>query len=69
MVINCKGDLFNQGHFHRKVSIIYKSSWSGATEHIKIFLVSNINTTSIRYLKKKNFWVCAFDLSSKKDFV
>ena len=29
--------------------------------------MSNINT-AIRFLKSKNFWVCAFDQDSKKNF-
>ena len=36
-------------------------------EHIKIFRVSNLNTT-LKFLKTKNFWVSAFDVSAKKDF-
>ena len=37
------------------------------TEHIKIFKVSNINT-ALKFLKTKDFWVSAFDISAKKDF-
>ena len=36
-------------------------------EHLKIFKVSNINTT-LRFLKTKDFWVSAFDSSANKDF-
>ena len=64
---NFDGIIVKERSFPIKSKLMYKSS-SGATEHIKIFLVSNINTT-LRYLKKNNFWVSAFDLSSKKDFV
>ena len=46
--------------------MLYKSA-SGCTELIKIFQVSNINTT-LKYLKSKNFWVSGFDIESKKDF-
>ena len=45
---------------------MYKSA-SGGIEHIKIFKVSNINT-SLRFLKSKEFWVSAFDTNGKKDF-
>ena len=46
--------------------LLYKSA-SGGTEHIKIFKVSNLNT-SLKYLKSKEFWVSAFDVSGTKDF-
>ena len=36
-------------------------------EYVNIFEVSNINTT-LKYLKSKNFWVCAFDKDGEKDF-
>ena len=60
------GIIAKERSFPLKSKVLYKSS-SGATEHIKIFLVSNLNT-SLRFLKKNNFWVSAFDLSSNKDF-
>ena len=34
---------------------------------MKIFKVSNLNT-ALRFLKTKNFWVSAFDISASKDF-
>ena len=46
---------------------MYKSA-SGCIEHLKIFEVSNINTT-LKYLREKNFWVYGFDANSKEDFV
>ena len=46
--------------------LLYKSA-SGGAEHIKIFKVSNINTT-LKFLKTQDFWVSAFDASAKKDF-
>ncbi|MDB9744664.1 23S rRNA (guanosine(2251)-2'-O)-methyltransferase RlmB [Pelagibacteraceae bacterium] len=52
--------------FPSKSKLLYKSA-SGGAEHIKIFQVSNINTT-LKFLKTKNFWVSAFDVSAKKDF-
>ena len=45
---------------------MYKSA-SGCTEILKIFEVSNVNTT-LKYLKTKNFWICGFSSESKKDF-
>ena len=47
-----------------KSKLLYKSS-SGCTEIIKIFKVSNINTT-LKFLKTKNFWVCGFDKKGEK---
>ena len=52
--------------FHQKVNLLYKSA-SGGVEHIKIFKVSNVNT-ALKYLKSKNFWVSAFDISGNKGF-
>ena len=52
--------------YPNKSKLLYKSA-SGGVEHIKIFRVSNINTT-LKFLKSKNFWVSAFDISASKDF-
>ena len=38
-----------------------------SSKHLKIFKVSNIKT-SLSFLKTKNFWVSAFDVSATKDF-
>ena len=46
--------------------MLYRSA-SGGVEHVKIFKVSNINT-ALKYLKSKDYWVSAFDVSAKKDF-
>ena len=46
--------------------MLYKSA-SGGTEHINIFKVSNVNT-ALKYLKSKDFWISAFDVSASKDF-
>ena len=35
--------------------------------NINIFKVSNINT-SLKFLKSRDFWVSAFDISANKDF-
>jgi 23S rRNA (guanosine2251-2'-O)-methyltransferase len=49
-----------------KSKLLYKSA-SGGVEHLKIFKVSNLNT-ALKYLKSKDFWISAFDISAKKDF-
>lgn len=60
------GIIVKERSFPSKSKLLYKSA-SGGTEHIKIFKVSNLNT-SLKYLKSKGFWVSAFDISGKKDF-
>ena len=52
--------------FPAKSKLLYKSA-SGGVEHLKIFRVSNISTT-LRFLKTKDFWVSAFDVEGSKDF-
>ena len=52
--------------FPSKSKLLYKSA-SGGTEYLKIFKVSNLNT-SMKFLKTKNFWISAFDINAKKDF-
>ena len=60
------GLIVKERSFPSKSKLLYKSA-SGGTEHIKIFKVANINTT-LKFLKTKDFWVNAFDISAKKDF-
>ena len=60
------GLIVKERSFPSKSKLLYKSA-SGGTEHIKIFQVSNINT-ALKFLKTKNFWVSAFDVSATKDF-
>ena len=60
------GIIVKERSFPSKSKLLYKSA-SGGTEHIKIFKVSNLNT-AIKFLKTKEFWVSAFDVSGKKDF-
>ena len=60
------GIIVKERSFPSKSKLLYKSA-SGGTEHIKIFKVSNLNT-ALKYLKSKEFWVSAFDLSGTKDF-
>ena len=63
---NIDGIIIKERHFPRDSKLMYKSA-SGCIEHLKIFIVSNINTT-LKYLREKNFWVYGFDASSKKNF-
>ena len=63
---NIDGIIVKERSFPRESKILYKSA-SGCMEHINIFEVSNISST-LKYLKSKNFWVCGFDKDSKKDF-
>ena len=60
------GIIVKERSFPSKSKLLYKSA-SGGVEHIKIFKVSNVNT-ALKFLKKKDFWVSAFDVSAKKDF-
>jgi len=60
------GLIVKERSFPSKSKLLYKSA-SGGVEHIKIFKVSNLNTT-LKYLKTKDFWISAFDVSGNKDF-
>ena len=60
------GIIVKERSFPSKSKLLYKSA-SGGTEHIKIFKVANVNT-ALKFLKTKEFWVSAFDISAKKDF-
>ena len=60
------GIIVKERSFPSKSKLLYKSA-SGGTEHIKIFKVSNLNT-ALKYLKSKEFWISAFDISGTKDF-
>jgi 23S rRNA (guanosine2251-2'-O)-methyltransferase len=66
VAFNIDGLIVKERSFPSKSKLLYKSA-SGGAEHLKIFKVSNINT-SLKYLKSKNFWISAFDASAKKDF-
>ena len=63
---NIDGIIIKERSFPSESKLLYKSA-SGCMEHINIFEVSNISTT-LRYLKSKNFWICGFDKNGKKDF-
>jgi 23S rRNA (guanosine2251-2'-O)-methyltransferase len=66
VAFNVDGIIVKERSFPDKSKLLYKSA-SGGAEHIKIFKVSNINT-ALKFLKTKEFWVSAFDISAKKDF-
>ena len=66
VAFNIDGIIVKERSFPSKSKLLYKSA-SGGVEHIKIFKVANINTT-LKFLKTKDFWVSAFDISAKKDF-
>ena len=66
VAFNIDGIIVKERSYPSKSKLLYKSA-SGGTEHIKIFRVSNINT-ALKFLKTKEFWVSAFDISAKKDF-
>ena len=66
VAFNVNGIIVKERSFPSKSKLLYKSA-SGGVEHIKIFKVANINTT-LKFLKTKEFWVSAFDISANKDF-
>ena len=63
---NIDGIIVKERSFPSDSKLLYKSA-SGCVEHIKIFEVANISTT-LKYLKNKNFWVSGFDNNGEKDF-
>ena len=63
---NIDGLIIKERSFPGESKLLYKSA-SGSMEHINIFEVSNISTT-LKYLKTKNFWICGFDKNGEKDF-
>ena len=63
---NIDGLIVKERSFPAESKLLYKSA-SGCMEYINIFNVSNISST-LKFLKEKSFWICAFDNDSKKDF-
>ena len=63
---NIDGIIIKERSFPRESKLMYKAA-SGAIEYIKIFEVSNINST-LKNLKEKNFWIYGFDGNGEKDF-
>ena len=61
------GIIVKERSYPSESKLLYKSA-SGCIEHIPVFQVSNISTT-LNFLKSKNFWICAFDIKSKKNFI
>ena len=66
VAFNIDGLIVKERSFPSKSKLLYKSA-SGGTEHINIFKVSNLNN-ALKYLKTKDFWISAFDVTAKKDF-
>ena len=66
VAFNIDGIIVKERSFPSKSKLLYKSA-SGGVEYIKIFKVANINT-ALKFLKTKEFWVSAFDISAEKDF-
>ena len=66
VAFNIDGIIVKERSYPIKSKLLYKSA-SGGVEHIKIFRVSNVNST-LKFLKTKNFWISAFDISGNKDF-
>tara|TARA_B100000963_G_scaffold357111_1_gene378591 strand:- start:751 stop:1494 length:744 start_codon:yes stop_codon:yes gene_type:complete len=66
VAFNIDGLIVKERSFPSKSKLLYKSA-SGGVEHLTIFKVSNLNTT-LKYLKTKDFWISAFDVSASKDF-
>ena len=60
------GIIVKERHFPSESKLMYKAA-CGSIEHVKIFTVSNINST-LKNLKDKNFWVYGFDSEGKKNF-
>ena len=63
---NMDGIIVKKRVYPKESKLLYKSA-SGCIELIRIFEVSNISTT-LEYLKSKNFWVSGFSGAAKKDF-
>ena len=66
VAFNMDGIIVKERSYPSKSKLLYKSA-SGGVENIKIFKVSNVNT-ALKYLKTRDFWISAFDISANKDF-
>ena len=64
---NIDGIIIKERNFPNDSKLMYKAA-SGAMEYMKIFEVSNINST-LKNLKDKDFWIYGFDGKGDKDFV
>jgi len=63
---NIDGLIVKERQFPSDSKLMYKAA-SGCMEHLKIFEVSNINST-LKSLREKNFWVYGFDAKGEKKF-
>ena len=63
---NIDGIIVKERSYPRESKLMYKSA-SGCIEFVNIFEVSNISST-LKFLKSKNFWVSSFDSDAKDDF-
>jgi|TARA_B110000438_G_C15775390_1_gene633810 23S rRNA (guanosine2251-2'-O)-methyltransferase len=63
---NIDGLIIKERNYPSESKVLYKSA-SGCVEHINIFEVSNISST-LKYLKYKNFWISGFDNNGKENF-
>ena len=63
---NIDGIIVKERSYPRESKLMYKSA-SGCIELINVFEVSNISST-LKFLKSKNFWVSSFDNDAKDDF-
>ena len=61
---NIDGLIVRERDYPDTSKLMYKAA-SGCIEHLKIFEVSNINTT-LKSLREKNFWIYGFDMSGNK---
>ena len=62
---NIDGLIVRERDFPVTSKLMYKAA-SGGTEHLNIFIVSNINST-LKSLRENNFWIYGFDGSGNKD--
>ena len=63
---NIDGLIVKERHFPSESKLMYKSA-SGCIEQIKIFEVSNVNST-LKNLRENNFWIYGFDSKGEKKF-
>ena len=66
VAFDINGIIVKERTFPNDSKLMYKTA-SGCIEIIKIFEVSNINT-SLKFLKTKGYWVSGFTSNTEKDF-
>ena len=62
---NIDGLIMRERDYPETSKLMYKAA-SGCVEHIKIFIVSNINST-LKFLREKNYWIYGFDALGDKN--